>query len=486
MKLTITALLFAHMAAAAPSISLGGVANAASFQPILTRGSLATIAGADLAPLAMSATQFPLPTTLAGVRVSINGIDAPLLYVSPVQINFQVPFEVPADGSAFLTVVTDGTTSLPVAVALNDNAPGIFTHLRTPTSRDPVIIHLDGQLVTPDRPGRPSEILIGFATGIGSLINAPATGAAAPVTPLASARVTPVITVGGAPVEVLYAGLAPGYAGLLQLNFRLPATLPPGQRLPLAIRSGGSVSNPVDLAVQASGLIPQPAVEVSPSSLQFGDVTVGQSRSLVVTFRNTGTGDLLIQSIVSGNAQFAAQLAGTALRIDPGAQQSVTIRYTPAVAGAAFASLAVTTNDPARPVLSIPVTGTGLTGVPAGPVLEATPPSVDFGAVNIGFTTSRTVNIRNAGGMPLNISSITSSSPVFSPPAPNLPLTLAAGAQQTVLLRYTPTTPGAQSAMLTILSNDPNRPQMNVTLTGTGSIQTSSVEVTPASLDFGA
>jgi hypothetical protein len=313
MRLTVAAFFLVQAAWAAPAISLGGVANAASFQPVLTRGSLATLVGTDLAALTASASQFPLPTALIGVKVTINTIDAPLLYVSPTQINFQVPFEAPADGAAFVTVTRDGVASPSVPITLAQNAPGVFTYLRTNTSRDPVIIHSDGQLVTPDKPARPEEILIAFATGIGDLTNAPATGAAAPSRPLSMARTTPAVTLGGAPVEVLYAGLAPGFAGLVQLNLRLPSNFPLGQRLPLVIQYGAAVSAPVEVAVQTTGAAPSPAVEVTPAVVQFGEVTVGQSRGLALTFRNTGSGDLLIQSIGSTNAQFTAQIPATPL-----------------------------------------------------------------------------------------------------------------------------------------------------------------------------
>jgi uncharacterized protein (TIGR03437 family) len=489
MKLAIAALLFANAALAAPTISLGGVANAASFQPVLTRGSLATLVGTDLAAVTASASQFPLPKVLMGVKVTVNAIDAPLLYVSPTQINFQVPFEAPADGTAFVTVTRDGVASVPAPITLALNTPGVFTYLRTNTSRDPVITHADGQLLTPDRPARPDEIVIAYATGIGDLIDAPATGEAAASRPLPTARFNPVITIGGAPVEVLFAGLAPGFAGLVQLNLRLPASFPLGQRLPLVIRYGAAGSTPVDVAVQSSGTTPVPAIEVAPNSVQFGEVTVGQNRGLALTVRNTGSGDLLVQGIGSTDAQFAAQLPSTPLRIEPGGQQSIIVRYLPTAAGPLQASLSISTNDPLRPVVPLPVSGTGLAGIPIGSSIDIVPPAIDFGAVIIGQTVSQGVTIRNTGGLPLTISLITSSVTAFLSMPPTVPIIIPGGSQQIIPLRFTPVIAGSQSATLTIFSNDGSRPTITIALTGSGTAPSTTtpgaLEVTPAAVDFG-
>ena len=84
-------------------------------------------------------------------------------------------------------------------------------------------------------------------TGIGGLDNSPATGTPATDSPLSSATVIPTVTIGGVEVEVLFAGLAPDFVGLGQINIQLPAGLPQGSPLPLVIRFGENESQPLQL-----------------------------------------------------------------------------------------------------------------------------------------------------------------------------------------------------------------------------------------------
>jgi uncharacterized protein (TIGR03437 family) len=82
-----------------------------------------------------SATQIPLPTVLGGVGVNVGGVDAPLFYVSPSQINFQVPFEIPLHGITSIVVTRNGNTSPPISGSLAEYAPGIFTYARREPQR---------------------------------------------------------------------------------------------------------------------------------------------------------------------------------------------------------------------------------------------------------------------------------------------------------------------------------------------------------------
>src|SRR5205085_10230588 len=115
-------------------------------------------------------------------------------------------------------------------------AVGVFSYARTASTLDPIIVHSStNQLVTPSNPAQPNEFLVVYATGVGNLVNPPLTGFGALSAPLATAVDTPQVTLGGAPVNVLFAGLTPGFIGLLQINIQLPATLPGGGSLPLVI-----------------------------------------------------------------------------------------------------------------------------------------------------------------------------------------------------------------------------------------------------------
>jgi len=223
---------FTITAPAAPAISAGGVVSAATGKPGLAPGGLGSIYGTTLSSTTVSAPGLPLPTRLGNVSVLMGGRQAPLYFVSPSQINFQVPFEVGPQAAVPVTVTRDSVASTPVTALIQDFAPGIFR-----SGAAGIVVHADYSLVTTLEPAAAGETLIAFGTGLGGLANRPATGAGAPSNPAATAPF-PTITVGGAPAQALYAGLAAGFVGLAQFNFRMPGTLPAGKTLDLKIAYG--------------------------------------------------------------------------------------------------------------------------------------------------------------------------------------------------------------------------------------------------------
>lgn len=230
---------------AGPGITLGGIISAAGAESVVSPGELISIFGYALALVPASAGSPPLPLKLSDVTVKINGVPAPLLYVSPLQINAQVPFETSTGTATVQVTSTAGTASLPLQVALT--APAIFT-LNSTISGPGAIEHgVTGQLVTDTNPASRGEIVSVYCTGLGAVNPAVATGAPAPVPP--SRAVSPVsVNIGGSPAEVTYAGVAPGFAGLYQVNVQVPVTTPPGAQ-DLQISTGGATSNTVTIAV---------------------------------------------------------------------------------------------------------------------------------------------------------------------------------------------------------------------------------------------
>jgi hypothetical protein len=111
---------------APPQISNGGVVNAASFTPRVAPGSLISVFGTDLATAKASAEAVPLPKSLAGTSVTIGGKEAPLVFVSPTQINAQVPYELNEGSSATVVVKVNGVNSPERTVQVVKAAPGIF------------------------------------------------------------------------------------------------------------------------------------------------------------------------------------------------------------------------------------------------------------------------------------------------------------------------------------------------------------------------
>lgn len=231
---------------AAPRIVAGAVVNAASFEPGLVAGSLATVFGQGVAASdgIRAASRLPLPRTLDGVEVLVNGIRAPVLAVARLggseQINFQVPYGVAGGASVSVVVRRNTVASEAVMAPLLAAQPGIFS---ADGVRALVVHHADNTLATPEKPLRSGEIVYFYATGLGPVNRPPATGAAAPSELPAQALMPVRVTLGGVECEVLFAGLAPRLAGVFQVNIRVPETLPPGDH-ELLVAVGGSSSPP--------------------------------------------------------------------------------------------------------------------------------------------------------------------------------------------------------------------------------------------------
>jgi uncharacterized protein (TIGR03437 family) len=240
-----------------PTINPGGIVSAAGVNSGVAPGSLISLYGTSLEPGSSSggtnAPSLPLQDILNGVQVLVNGTPAPMLFVSPQQINFLSPYATALGTPVQVAVINNGVTSQPLMVTFNAYAPAVFTYPRTATSIDPIITHADGSLVTPASPPQTGETVVVWATGAGKLNNQPLDGVAAPTSPPATTVDTPTVTVGGVAGTVPYSGLAPTFVGLLQINVQLPATLPAGTgtppTLPLTITYPGRASTTVNLWV---------------------------------------------------------------------------------------------------------------------------------------------------------------------------------------------------------------------------------------------
>jgi len=240
------------LAVGAPSIAQGGVVNAASGVAGLVPGGLVSLFGNGLTRVTgiVSATAAPLPTELAGTSVSVNGTKAPLLAIANVngieQINFQVPLELLAPGTAKLVVSNNGIESASTDVAVYTAQPGVFTMDGTQGA----IVHgADNQLVSAANPAAPNEIVVLYGASFGPVAPAPATGAAAAVLPLSYTQIQPDVRVAGRAAQVLFSGLSPGSVGLYQINFRVPADAPSGATDVVVTVSGAS-SVPVKMSVR--------------------------------------------------------------------------------------------------------------------------------------------------------------------------------------------------------------------------------------------
>jgi uncharacterized protein (TIGR03437 family) len=208
------------------------VANAASGDSsAIAPGSLASIYGSGLSP----------SIGIASASVSVNGIAAPILYAGPNQINFQVPFE--ASGTATVTVMAGGVKTGASSVPIANTAPGVFLIAGQAAAENQ-----DGSVNTSANPAAPATVIAVYATGLGAVDPPVPTGAAASTTTLSMVAAAVTATVGGQPATVRFAGLAPGYIGLYQVNLQLPQ-LAPGN-YPVQISAGGVASNSATISIQ--------------------------------------------------------------------------------------------------------------------------------------------------------------------------------------------------------------------------------------------
>ncbi|HVW87632.1 MAG TPA: hypothetical protein VHB50_23255, partial [Bryobacteraceae bacterium] len=208
-------------------------------------GNIVQIYGANLGGQTLAASTIPLPTSLGGTSVIIGGIQAPLYFASPGQINAQVPFELGAGKKYQVLVNANGALTTPDTIQLTDVSPGIAAF----ASGQIIAQHLDASLITETAPAKPGEIIVFYLAGLGQTDNPVATGAGTPLDRLSRPVDAPVLTLNGNNVPVLFAGLTPGLVGLYQVNFQVPNDAPDGD-LQLAIVQNGAQSNSTILPVK--------------------------------------------------------------------------------------------------------------------------------------------------------------------------------------------------------------------------------------------
>lgn len=243
-----------------PFVSANGVTDGAGFSARISAGGIGTIFGTNLAAGTTLAPSVPLPTTLGGVTVMMNGAAVPLIFVSPVQVNFQVPWQLLSSSTATLTVTTASGTSPSITVSLSPAAPGIFLiNTANSATQGAIQIANTATLVAPvgaipgaiSRPATTGDILTIYCSGLGAVTNTPATGSAAGSgSNLSSVQAQVSVTIGGKSAPFLFAGLSPGYVGLYQVNVQLPTGVTTGNAVPVIVTTANLNSNTAVIAVQ--------------------------------------------------------------------------------------------------------------------------------------------------------------------------------------------------------------------------------------------
>ncbi len=191
----------------------------------LAPGNVVQIFGSGLAGATASPGVLPLPSTYNGTTVLIGGFSAPLYYLSDGQINAQIPNELTPDLSYTVIASANGGITLPDTIDLVSVVPGVAAF----TDGHIIAQHSDFTLVDAGHPAKAGEFLVMYLVGMGATNPSVASGQPAPsAEPFARVVSQPTVTVDGQSASVAYAGLTPGFAGLYQINFQVPASAKPG------------------------------------------------------------------------------------------------------------------------------------------------------------------------------------------------------------------------------------------------------------------
>jgi uncharacterized protein (TIGR03437 family) len=245
-------------AASAQTIFTAGTVNSADYSRSFAPGALISIFGTNLAASTAQWTSFPLPASLAGTSVQLvsNSEQLPLFFVSPGQINTQLPFDL-APGPVKIAVRTASGLSASDTITVSTQAPKFFT-LDLSGFGSAIATTPDYKVLTSSLPATPAAPIVLWMNSMGATTGTAVAGQAAPGAvpgsqPLTLAS-TPTVTINGANAPVLFAGLTPGLSGLYQLNVQAPFV---------------TLTGPVDIQVTAGGVSAQLKVTIPYRQLGF-------------------------------------------------------------------------------------------------------------------------------------------------------------------------------------------------------------------------
>lgn len=219
--------------------------NAANFRQSVAPDSLAAAFGTNIAYSTAGATGVPLPTSMAGVTVTVNGVAAPLIYVSPSQINYVIPASV-SPGAASVNVAYNGALIAAGQAAVESVSPSIFTWGANGQGLPAALTTVDGvryqSIANNDGSARPISVgttsqptyLVLYGTGLRRR------------TSLGNSRVT----IGGVAAEIGYIGSHPTFTGLDQVNVKLPQSLRGRGVVDVSVVVDGKSANLVQIYIQ--------------------------------------------------------------------------------------------------------------------------------------------------------------------------------------------------------------------------------------------
>ena len=186
---------------------------------------------------------------LAGTLVVLKGVALPLLYVGRNQINAMVPLDVAPNTSYQLFVQQGNKVAVPAEVLVAPVQPAIFSTNGTGSGQG-AIVNLSAAVVDSANPAHSNDTILIFASGLGAVTPSVPSGTVSPANPPAQTQAQVQVSIGGKPARVDFAGLAPAFFGLYQINAVVPGGIQAGDSVPVTITAGGETSPPVTIAVR--------------------------------------------------------------------------------------------------------------------------------------------------------------------------------------------------------------------------------------------
>jgi hypothetical protein len=233
------------------------------------------------------------------------------------------------------------------------------------------------------------------------------------------------------------------------------------------------------LSVLLSGTGMQPALTISPASLNFSNVVVGQTSTQMVTLTNSGNAGLTMNLATVSGGGFGMSGLSLPATIAPSADLQFNVTFTPTSTSGSTGSVVFTDNATGSPQ-TLALTGSAVT---SGSSLGSNPGSFDFNSVAVGQSSQQSFTLTNSGNATVTIGTVAASGTGFSASGLSAGRQIAAGASATVTGTFAPTTVGAASGSIVITSNATN-PTLTITLGGTGT--QGGLSANPASISFGS
>jgi len=223
----------------APVVMPGGVPT------ISAPGGILSIFGARLADSAVTSGALPLPSQLGASSVSVAGRRLPLYFASPAQVNAQMSYDLTVNARHQVVVRRANTYAVPESVIVAPAQPSVFA-----AGGSQGLIFTQAGLADANNPARAGDTILIYAAGLGDVEPRVAAGAAAPLDTLSRVVLPVKVTIGGREAGVPFAGLAPGFAGVYQINAVLPEGVSAAEAVPVVIVTGGQTSPPATMAIR--------------------------------------------------------------------------------------------------------------------------------------------------------------------------------------------------------------------------------------------